>query len=87
MEKAKVVYWTRIVFAPVTALAGVLLGLMGTNVVLFLLLMYLVSYYFIRFALRVKPGEVKGSLYTIGAFAYFLLALVLWILFYTLLPK
>jgi hypothetical protein len=83
LEKTHLVYWCKTAFAVVSALLGFYLGIKGANVVLFLIVMYLASYYFVKFIIGVRPGEVRGSLLLTGLFSFFPLALALWILLYT----
>jgi len=68
------VYWVRVLFAVPTALLSDLLGLSDWRALSFGIMMYLLSYYIIRYGLYVDPNRVGGvsSLMTIGLGSFFM---------------
>jgi len=55
------VYWSRVIFAILTAILSSLLELNGYRVLSFGIVMYLLSYYIIRYGLDIAPESVGGS--------------------------
>ncbi|MBS7643029.1 hypothetical protein KEJ26_00335 [Candidatus Bathyarchaeota archaeon] len=87
LKPSSIVYWTRIGLAVLTTLICLGLQLSGVRGIILGVLMYIVSYYVIRFGLNVEPEAVGGGnkLFTIGIGSYFLVWLFTWALLYTLL--
>lgn len=68
------VYWARVMFAVPTALLTLLLELSGWRALSFGIMMYLLSYYIIRYGLNMDPTLVGGAsrLMTIGVGSFFM---------------
>jgi hypothetical protein len=87
LKPSSLVYWTRIGLAVLTTILCLTLQLSEIRGITLGVLMYIVSYYLIRYGLGVEPKSVGGGnkLFTIGIGSYFLVWLFTWALFYTLL--
>jgi len=68
------VYWARVMFAIPTALLSVLLNLSDWRALSFGIMMYLLSYYVIRYGLGIDPSSVgsASNLMTIGVGSFFM---------------
>jgi len=68
------VYWARLMFAVPTALLSYLLKLGDWRTLSFGIMMYLLSYYVIRYGLNIDPNSVGGAsnLMTIGLGSFFM---------------
>lgn len=87
LKPSSLVYWTRIGLGVLTAILCLGLQLLGIRGIILGVLMYVVSYYLIRYGLGVEPKAVGGGnkLLTIGIGSYFLVWLFMWALLYTFL--
>jgi hypothetical protein len=87
LKPSSLVYWTRIGLAVLTAILCLGLQLLGIRGIILGVLMYVASYYLIRYGMGVEPKAVGGGnkLYTIGIGTYFIVWLFMWALLYTLL--
>jgi len=87
LKPSSLVYWTRIGLAVLTAILCLGLQLLGIRGIILGVLMYVASYYLIRYGLGVEPKAVGGGnkLYMIGIGSYFIVWLFMWALLYTLL--
>jgi len=87
LKPSSLVYWTRVGLGVLTAILCLGLQLLGIRGIILGILMYVVSYYLIRYGLGVEPKAVGGGnkLFTIGIGSYFLVWLFTWALLYTFL--
>jgi hypothetical protein len=89
MKTLSIIYWTRVLLGIVAALISTLLSTIITDISLFngltiALLVYIVTYYIYKSMFAAKV-EKPTKIFTMGIFAYFLIWLVTWIFFYTVL--
>ncbi|HYB92727.1 MAG TPA: hypothetical protein VED00_01075 [archaeon] len=86
MKPSSKVYWGRVVLAVLTALIATVLGITGLNGILFAVIMYVASYYIIKYGLNIDQKSLgSGNLRTIGIGAFFFIWIMSWVLFYTIL--
>jgi len=90
MKPTTIIYWTRACLGVVAALLSTLMSYVADinflNGVTIALLVYIVTYYVYK-SLYLAKVEKASKLFTTGVGAYFLLWIVAWIIFYTLLFK
>lgn len=86
LEPLSKAYWTRVLLAILTAFICVALGMSGARGIIFGFIMYIASYYIVRYGLDVDPAEVGGSgkLFTTGIGSFFILWIMLWTLLHTI---
>jgi len=74
LQPSAKVYWARVLLAIPAALISFLLQLSDWSVLSFGIMMYLISYYIIRYGLNVDPKSVGGApnLITIGLGSFFM---------------
>lgn len=74
LKPSAVVYWVRVIFAVPTGLLSFLLKLSDWRALSFGIMMYLISYYIIRYGLNMDPNSVGGTskLMTIGVGSFFM---------------
>jgi len=90
MKPTAIIYWTRACLGVVAALLSTLLSAVGDvnllNGVSIALLVYIVTYYIYK-PLFLTKVEKPSKIFTTGVGAYFLIWIVAWVIFYTLLFK
>ncbi|MBS7645898.1 MAG: hypothetical protein QXR65_05550 [Candidatus Bathyarchaeia archaeon] len=88
IKPSGIVYWFRFFLAILAGASSYILHLKGVQGISVMMLLYIVSYYVVRYGLRYGEAELKGrnKAVMIGIGTYIFVWAATWILLYTLNP-
>jgi hypothetical protein len=85
MKPSSKVYWARVILAILTALISTIFDIVGLRGLLFGFIMYVASYYLIRYGLNIDPESLgRQDLRFIGIGAFIFTWIMSWTLFFTI---